>query len=91
MKVLVKGFSNNRVGVYRDSHLLEHCIDVSIVFLLSSFRHRNQHSSALFDILPNVLKLLGIERHAGTSKEQEIALLECLVRKIGFVDITLKF
>jgi hypothetical protein len=68
MKILMERFPDYGVTVDTDAYLFKHCIDISIVFLLSSFSHHDHTSSSLFYVLLDVMKFLSIEREAWTTQ-----------------------
>ena len=89
MKVLEESATNDGVGVDADAELLEHGVDVGALLLLAALAHRHENATALVDVAPNVLELLGVEGEAGCAEEQEVGLLHLLERQVGLVDLAL--
>ena len=75
MQILMESLSYNRVTVDTDSYLLKHCIDVGVGLLLPSLRHYYHTPTSIFDVPPNILKLLGIKWQTRTSQQKQVAFL----------------
>lgn len=70
MKILEECLSYNGVGIYTDSELLQHVVDVGALLLLSSLTHYNKHVATLVDVGSDVLQFLHAEGCSRASKEQ---------------------
>ena len=61
VQILVESASDDRIGIDADTELLEHCVDVSAEFLLSSLGHEDECAATIVDVAPDILKLLSIK------------------------------
>jgi len=71
----MEGFSNNGVTIDANADLLEHSIDISVLFLFTSFIHHDNASTSFLDVSPDVLQLLGVERQSWSTEKQQMGFL----------------
>ena len=89
VQVLVERFADDRVAVDTDAYLLQHCIDIGVALELAAFAHHDHTPTSLFDVSPDVLQLLSIERQARPAQQEQVSLLELFQRQGRLVDFAL--
>lgn len=80
VEVLVECFPHNAVRVHANANLLQHGVDISLEFGLTTFIHHDHATPTFLNVAAYVLQLLGSEWKSGTSEQEHVVFFQLFER-----------